>query len=110
MKWLNIHKDGPPDRDRQVLTYSEIYREYQVLDVAIISLCASVTHYAYLIPPEAMEEQRKTRIWELDERSEIPTLIAQSSSYCDGDGGKSSDLSENEDPKNVQVKSISRTE
>jgi len=57
MKWFSIYRDGTPNRDRRVLTYSEVYKDsptlaFRILDGQFVRLCTEVTHYSYLIPPE----------------------------------------------------------
>ncbi len=57
MKWLNIHKDGTPNRGQRVLTYSEGYRgnpelAFRILDGQFVKTCSDVTHYMYLREPE----------------------------------------------------------
>jgi hypothetical protein len=57
MKWLSIHKDGTPNRDERVLTYSPAYENepelaYRLLDGQFVPICSDVTHYIYLQPPK----------------------------------------------------------
>lgn len=57
MKWLSIYKDGTPNKDQRVLTYSETYSNnpglaYRILDGQFVPMCSEVTHYAYLRPPK----------------------------------------------------------
>ena len=56
MKWLSVYKDGTPNRDERILTFSEVYRNqpelaYRILDGQFIKICSDVTHYMYLRPP-----------------------------------------------------------
>ena len=60
MKWLNIRKDGTPNRDERVLTYSPVYQNepqlaYRILDGQFVRMCSEITHYIYLRPPEGSE-------------------------------------------------------
>ena len=56
MKWLSIYKDGTPNKDERVLTYSECYENspelaYRVLNGQFVKICSGVTHYMYLRKP-----------------------------------------------------------
>jgi len=56
MKWLSIYKDGTPNKDQRVLTYSEIYKgkpelAFRLLDGQFVKVCSEVTHYMYLREP-----------------------------------------------------------
>lgn len=62
MKWFNIYKDGTPNRDRRILTYSERHENnpelaYRILDGQFVPLCKDITHYMYL-RPQMMTKQR----------------------------------------------------
>ena len=57
MKWLSVHKDGTPNAGRQVLTFSECYREtpeaaFRIMDGQFVRVMTDVTHYYYLEVPE----------------------------------------------------------
>ena len=57
MKWFSIYKNGTPNRDQRVLTYSETYKDqpelaYRILDGQFVRICTDVTHYMYLRSPE----------------------------------------------------------
>jgi hypothetical protein len=56
MEWFNIQKDGYPNTDQRVLTYSEVHEgrpdlAYRILDGQFIKICTDVTHWTYLRPP-----------------------------------------------------------
>jgi hypothetical protein len=62
MKWLSIYKDGQPNSDQRVLTYSECYKgkpelAFRVIDGQFVRLCSEVTHYCYLQEPDNQEIQ-----------------------------------------------------
>jgi len=57
MKWFNIYKDGTPNADQRVLTYSEVYKgkpklAFRILDGQSVKMCCEITHYMYLREPE----------------------------------------------------------
>ena len=57
MKWFSIYKDGQPNADQRVLTYSPIYKRevelaFRIIDGQFVRLCNEVTHYMYLEEPE----------------------------------------------------------
>ena len=57
MKWFSIYKDGQPNSDQRVLTYSIIYKgepelAYRLMDGQFTRACREVTHYMYLEEPE----------------------------------------------------------
>ena len=61
MKWLSVYKDGTPNRDQRVLTYSEMYKDrpdlaYRILYGQFVGMCKDVTHYMYLKPPEVVKK------------------------------------------------------
>ena len=56
MKWLDICKDGQPNSNQRILTYSECYRDkpelaFRIIDSQFIQLCREITHYCYLQAP-----------------------------------------------------------
>ncbi len=56
MNWLSIYKNGLPNRDQRVLTYSGKYKDipemaYRILEGKFVPMCGDVTHYALLRPP-----------------------------------------------------------
>jgi len=55
MEWLNI-KDGQPDNNQRVLTYSECYKDrpelaFRIVDSQFVRFCREITHYCYLQAP-----------------------------------------------------------
>jgi len=53
MKWLSVKKDGTPNRDERVLTYSDVYKDrpelaFRLMDSQFVKICTEVTHYTYL--------------------------------------------------------------
>ena len=63
MKWLSIYKDGTPNSDERVLTYSACYSgkpelAFRIIDGQFIRFCTDVTHYIYLREPDNQEMQR----------------------------------------------------
>lgn len=58
MKWLSIYKDGTPNRDQRVLTYSKRHKDtpemaFRILDGQFVPLCTDITHYMYLRKPKS---------------------------------------------------------
>ena len=56
MKWFNVYRDGLPNKNQRVLTYSECYKNtpemaFRILDGQFVKMCRDVTHYAYLVQP-----------------------------------------------------------
>lgn len=57
MNWLSIYKDGTPNVDQRVLTYSEVYKgkpelAFRIMDGQFVRMCREITHYVYLREPE----------------------------------------------------------
>lgn len=53
IKWLSVYKDGTPNQDQRVLTYSGCYRgspqlAFRLMDGQFVRLCEDITHYVYL--------------------------------------------------------------
>ena len=60
MKWFSIYKDGQPNNDQRVLTYSECYKgrpelAFRLIGGQFVRLCTEVTHYSYLREPDNLE-------------------------------------------------------
>jgi len=60
MKWLSIYKDGQPNSNQRVLTYSECYRDkpelaFRIINGQFVRICKEVTHYFYLQEPDNQE-------------------------------------------------------
>ena len=56
MKWFSVYRDGTPNKDQRVLSYSEVYKDkpefaYRLLDGQFVKICREITHYMYLRPP-----------------------------------------------------------
>lgn len=56
MHWFSIYKDGTPNANQRVLTYSECYEgkpelAFRIMGGQFVRLCNEVTHYMYLREP-----------------------------------------------------------